>query len=88
MIKGVNKQIVEINYTKDDYVEKAILIINPEKSGLPKALLNEKARSFMIGILPETKRMPAKKRKNHWAFWVSALSTLACFGASLLIWLL
>lgn len=65
MIKGVNKQIVEINYTKDDYVEKAILIINPKKSGLPKALLSEKARSYMNGVLPSVGKLPPRQKKRR-----------------------
>lgn len=51
MIKGVNKQIVEINYTKNDYIEKAILIINPNKSCLPKAIITQKADDYMKTIM-------------------------------------
>lgn len=55
MIKGVNKQIVEINYTKDEFIEKAILIINPQKSRMPQALITQKADRYMQGLLPELK---------------------------------
>lgn len=51
MIKGVNKQIVEINYTKNDYIEKAILIINPSKSALSKEIISQKANDYMQTII-------------------------------------
>lgn len=51
MIKGVNKQIVEINYTKNDYIEKAILIINPSKSSVSKEIISQKADDYMQTII-------------------------------------
>ena len=60
MIKGVSKQIVEINYTQDDYVEKAILIINPQKSKLSRELLTQKAGDYMETLLPDVQ--PRRKR--------------------------
>lgn len=65
MIKGVNKQIVEINYTKNDYIEKAILIIKPEKSKLPKAFLTQKADSYMQSLLPKSTKyqVPLHRKK-------------------------
>ncbi|MCI8406139.1 MAG: hypothetical protein HFE43_03900 [Oscillospiraceae bacterium] len=60
MIKGVSKQIVEINYTQDDYVEKAILIINPQKSKLSRELLTQKAGDYMETLLPDVQ--PHRKR--------------------------
>ncbi len=64
MIKGVNKQIVEINYTKNDYIEKAILIINPEKSKLPKEIISRQADAYMKTLLPAVKNEKGKKRKD------------------------
>lgn len=53
MIRGVNKQIVEINYTHNDYIEKAILIINPQKSTLPAPLIRQKASQYMQNVQQE-----------------------------------
>ena len=33
MLKGVNKSVVEINNTDNEYIEKAILFIKPDKQG-------------------------------------------------------
>lgn len=61
MIKGVNKKIVEINYTKNDYIEKAILIINPSKSNSPDFLINKKVDDYMKTLIP---LQEAKKKKD------------------------
>ena len=53
MIKGVNKQIVEINYTNDEYIQKAILIINPSKSSLDETTIRQKADDYMQTVVSE-----------------------------------
>lgn len=73
MIKGVNKQIVEINYTKNDYIEKAILIINPSKSAIPKAVLSKKADDYMKTI---TNQKPPPKAKDLTKIRIAILSIL------------
>jgi len=76
MIKGVNKQIVEINYTRDEYIEKAILILNPEKCRLPKELLNEKADAYMRALLP------GSRRKRAWRSRLPLIASGALFLAA------
>lgn len=77
-LKGVNKQIVEINYTKDDYVQKAILIINPEKSNLNKNIINKKAFDYM-----ESLKLPKpEKKKPKYIFWVQGVIQVL-FGAGI-----
>lgn len=44
MLKGVNKQVLEINETESDYFEKAIFFVKPEFSGLSEGKLREIAR--------------------------------------------
>lgn len=62
MIKGVNKQIIEINYTKNDYVQKAILFINPEKVSEPKEIIDKKALEYINSIVDN--RVTEKKKKT------------------------
>ena len=75
MVKGVSKQIVEINYTENDFVEKAILILNPSKSGLSSDLLSRKAGDYLHSILP----LPERGKQRKWR-WIAAV----CGGAGLL----
>ena len=90
MIKGVNKQIVEINYTRDDYIERAILFINPEKSKLPKPLLDRKAEAYMKTLLPEKPPSRRKGRRLNRSALLLALAAglLTALLAALLIFLL
>lgn len=59
MIKGVNKQIIEINDTRDDYIERAILIINPAKSPLSAQAAAQKASQYLQSVRREGLPPPA-----------------------------
>lgn len=62
-LKGVSKQIVEINYTRDDYVQKAILIINPEKNHLSQSIINKKAQTYLNTLnLPLSSKIKLSKK--------------------------
>ncbi|MGN0554226.1 MAG: hypothetical protein ACI4I1_12665 [Oscillospiraceae bacterium] len=55
MIKGVNRRIVEISGMKNDYFEKAVLYIRPEKSTEPLGRLELEARSAVAELSPKEK---------------------------------
>lgn len=55
MIKGVNRRIVEISGMKNDYFEKAVLYIRPEKSTEPIGRLELEARSAVAELSPNEK---------------------------------
>ncbi len=61
MIKGVNKQVLEITETQNSFFEKAIFFVKPEYMGLSEGKLREYARHEL-----ETTGRPPKKgiRKN------------------------
>lgn len=44
MIKGVNKQVLEINETQNGFFEKAIFFVKPEYIGMGEGRLRESAR--------------------------------------------
>ncbi len=44
MIKGVNKQVLEINETQNGFFEKAIFFVKPEYSGMGEGRLRESAK--------------------------------------------
>ncbi len=44
MLKGVNKQVLEINETQNGFFEKAIFFVKPEYSGMGEGRLKESAR--------------------------------------------
>lgn len=67
MIKGVNKQVVEINETGNEYFEKAIFFVRPEYSGLSEGRLREKAQSSIDKTVSPPKSK-YKKPKNQLTF--------------------
>ena len=44
MIKGVNKQVLEIMETQNGFFEKAIFFVKPEYSGMSEGKLRESAK--------------------------------------------
>lgn len=44
MIKGVNKQVLEISETQNGFFEKAIFFVKPEYSGMGEGRLKESAK--------------------------------------------
>ena len=55
MLKGVNRQVVEIPQPESDYFEKVILFVKPEFCGVSDSGLRERAAS----LLQNTVRPPA-----------------------------
>ncbi len=62
MIKGVNRQVLEIHETGTKYFEKALFFVRPEYSTLNEKRLNEKALRALSGDakVPVTKRAKLK----------------------------
>jgi len=65
MIKGVNRQVVEINNTGSEYFERILLIIHPayidEKEDRIKSEADRIVKSYLISSNPHTGQM--KKRR-------------------------
>lgn len=62
MIKGVNRQVLEVHETGTKYFEKALFFVRPEYSTLSEKRLNEKALQALSGTakVPVTKRAKLK----------------------------
>ncbi len=66
MIKGVNKQVLEIIETQNGFFEKAIFFVKPEYSGMSEGRLRESARKEIenAGRPPLTKSGKREKIKT------------------------
>lgn len=62
MIKGVNRQVIEITQTKCEYFEKVLFFVKPEYAATSEGTLRERASLIAdsAGIPPASK---LKKRK-------------------------
>ncbi len=61
MIKGVNRQVVEVRETGCDYFERIIFFVKPEYASLSEGKIRERA-SLIAG---ETPLPPPTKSKNN-----------------------
>ncbi len=80
MIKGVNKQVLEIVETQNGFFEKAIFFVKPEYSGVSENKLRESAKKEM-----ESAGSPPKQRKHTNRSIKSALILGGCFLLGLII---
>lgn len=79
MIKGVNRQVVEVTQTQCEYFEKVLFFIKPEYSAVSEGNLRERATVIAdsAGIPPAT-----RLKKSKIAMWLKMLAS-GCVGAAL-----
>ncbi len=69
MVKGVNRQIIEINDTGNKYFEKALLFVAAGRSETAISELNKQAREYMRTLSENTEKAVSLrercKRKNR-----------------------
>lgn len=74
MLKGVNKQVLEITETQNGYFEKAIFFVKPEYSGMSEGRLRESAkREFSDAGMPPKTKFGKRERLKSIASVVGAL---------------
>ena len=61
MIKGINKQIIEIKCTNNEYFDKVLLFVNSKNYGIPTEYLKKQAKDFSDKIIGDY--MPKKKKR-------------------------
>lgn len=81
MIRGVNRQIIEINDTQSEYFEKAIFFVRADKDNLSEKKLHDMAVQFIDqSSLYSVKQKRRKKylisRKALWL--MLSITTAAC----------
>ncbi len=65
MLRGVNKQIIEINETGNSYFEKAILFVSSEHPETDENKLYEYAENYLKSLNVENKIKSADYRKKN-----------------------
>lgn len=80
MLKGVNKQIIEINDTGSDYFEKILFFVKPAYYSLAHSKLETGAKCYMEELLTSgiDRRAYLRKRqkKKQLQFWVAGVSII------------
>ena len=80
MVRGVSRQIIEVQDTGNIYYEKAYLVVNPEFSETQRSLLEKEARQ----ILRTMDAPSGMKRQNQKWQGVLRLFLAALIGAGIM----
>lgn len=78
MIKGVNRQVIEISQTQCEYFEKVVFFIKPEFSAVSDGDLRERASA----IAQSAGIPPASRLKRRRIMLLIKLAASACVGAA------
>jgi hypothetical protein len=73
MIKGINKQVLEVLEPSNDYFEKALFFVKPEYSGYSENKLKELAQNELKSVIKPPLQKSTKNFKNI-KFIISGLS--------------
>ncbi len=86
MVKGVNRQVLEIHETGCEYFEKALFFVRPEFSRESESKLKSKALNSIHNStgIPKTRKQKIKSK----VFFVVELLTSAGLGAIITLLLL
>jgi len=85
MLKGVNKNIIEISNTESDCFERVILFVRPESMGDNGEELHRKAKNYLSGLRLRPSMLKGKKRLWLYLFKLSAAVGSGAVAAILLI---
>lgn len=83
MIKGVNRQVIEITETGSEYFEKMLLVVKPQYSSMNLKKLKKKAGNIAAGVSQSPPPQPSKKKRPSFLASVAKLSAAAGAGAAL-----
>lgn len=81
MIKGINKQIIELRCTNDEYFEKALLFVRADRADVPYEQLMKSAEDYAAEISSGA----PKKRPTARLFFIGAGAALL---AGIGVWLI
>ena len=81
MIRGVNKQVVDVTEPESAYFERVLFFVKPEFSGLGEGALRGKAEQLLRGLAGGRVAGTKMPRGKHWRV-VIGLSLAALLGAA------
>ena len=64
MVKGVNKQIIEINDTGSKYFERVLLFVSPGRSDLSHEKLTAEAKEYLLKLSPESSSSKSLRQRH------------------------
>ena len=83
MIKGINKQIIEIKCTNNEYFEKVLLFVNNKNHCVPPTYLQKQAEDVTRKIIGQ---YTAKKR--NYVKLLTAVGIISALVLTAVVWML
>jgi len=81
LIKGVNRQVVEINGTDNEYFERALFFVKPECSSVSEGKLRERANLIVSQTgAPPTSKITRSRVKKALSLLLAAAAGAAASG--------
>ena len=80
MLKGINKQIIEIRCTDDEFFEKALLFVRADKADLPHAIFAEHSEEIFG---KKCEKVPKKHKRLTKALAALLAASVCLLGASI-----
>lgn len=81
-LKGVNKRVIEVQCTENDYIERAILFVHADREGTDRKSLLDEAQKYLSQI-----SIPGKPRRKPSPPWKALAGFLAGVLLSALVFL-
>jgi len=82
MIRGVNKQVVDVTEPDSAYFERVLFFVKPEFSGLGEGALRSKAEALLRTLAGGRVAAARKPRRARWK-GAAGLALAALLGAAL-----
>lgn len=83
IIKGVNYRVVEVAGLENDYFDKAILYVRPEKSASSTVKIDLEARHALTKIIPRKLPISALGKRKFNLHLIVILSSVVVFTVAL-----
>lgn len=81
MIKGVNRQIIEVTQTGNNYFERAWLVIKPEYTNVGARTIDNEADKYLKNLRPPYSLRGGKA----FIYWLVRLGSAAVIGSLLTV---
>ncbi len=85
MIRGVNKNIIEVTNTENKYFDKAILFLNPDYSKVSQGKIESEAKKYIKTVAGGKKSNGFLRKRNRMR---RTVALVAIFAAMVLMTLL
>lgn len=86
MVRGINKQIIEIKCPNNECFEKILLFVKAESTNVPREVINHQSKQYYDSVMASFGRLPVYRQPRFKALSVVA-AVLIAVGVILLFWL-